>query len=118
MEKKWQHALRELDHLVAACRQRGVRVAIVLIPDEFQVNVAVLDEAQHLAGLTRGQIDLDLPQRRLLAFFAQRGVPCLDLLPALRTVPDTYARYDTHWNVTGNRVAGQQIARWLPEVLR
>jgi hypothetical protein len=118
MDKKWQRTLHELGRIVAACRQHGTRVAVVLIPDEFQVNAAVLQDALQEAGLTPGQIDLDLPQRRLREFFDQQAVACLDLLPAFRGVPDTYAPRDTHWNVAGNHLAARQIGQWLPEVLR
>jgi hypothetical protein len=115
LEKKWQRTLEELEHIIGECRQHGVRVAVVLIPDEFQVNATVLGEALAEAGLAREQIDLDLPQRRLLEFFAQRGVPCLDLLPAFQSVSDTYAPRDTHWNVKGNHLAARHIAEWLPK---
>jgi hypothetical protein len=113
MEKKWQLVLGELDRLVASCQHRQVRLAVVLIPDEFQVNSAVLDEALTQAGWQRGQVDLEAPQRRLTAFFAARHVPCLDLLPALRAAPQTYAPHDTHWNVLGNHLAAHEIAVWL-----
>jgi hypothetical protein len=113
LEKKWLRILEELDRIVAGCRQRGVRVAVVLIPDEFQVNAAVLAAALDEAGLTQEQIDLDLPQRRLLEFFGHRGVPCLDLLPAFRSVQGTYAPRDTHWNVPGNALAARHIAQWV-----
>ncbi len=118
LEKKWRRALDHLERLVADCRQRKVPVAVVLIPDEFQVNSAVLAEAMAEAGLSRREIDLDLPQRRLAAFFAERDVPCLDLLPAFRGVADTYAVRDTHWNRRGNRLAAQRIAAWLAGFIR
>jgi hypothetical protein len=117
LERKWQRALAHLDRLVNDCRARAVPVAFVLIPDEFQVNPAVLEQAACDANLARGPLDLDLPQRRLCAFCANRDVPCLDLLPAFRGVPDTYAPRDTHWNVRGNRLAAAAIAEWLRERL-
>jgi hypothetical protein len=113
MEKKWQQAIGELERIAASCRQRDVPLAVVLIPDEFQVNETVLAEAMVEAGLTREQLDLEGPQRRLAALFQARHVPCLDLLPALRERPSTYAPCDTHWNVTGNHLAAGAIARWL-----
>jgi lysophospholipase L1-like esterase len=118
LEKKWRQVLHELERIITACRQRNVRVAIVLIPDEFQVNATVLGDALREACLAREHIDLELPQRRLLEFCARYGVPCLDLLPALRAVPETYAPCDTHWNVAGNHLAARHIAQWLPGVLR
>jgi len=113
MEKKWQSAFNELHAIVQACRQRAVALAVVLIPDEFQVNDVVLLDALGEAGLVRQELDLDGPQRRLQGFFSERGVRCLDLLPAFRRAPNTYAPCDTHWNVAGNRLAAREIAAWL-----
>lgn len=42
LEKKWRQALAELEGIVTSCRRRGVAVAVVLIPDEFQVSESVL----------------------------------------------------------------------------
>jgi SGNH hydrolase-like domain, acetyltransferase AlgX len=113
MERKWRTACNDLLAIVASCRRHGVPLAAVLIPDEFQVNGAVLRDALAEAGLVREQLDLDGPQRRLLELFSESGVPCLDLLPAFLGVPDTYAPYDTHWNSAGNRLAAREIGRWL-----
>jgi hypothetical protein len=113
MEKNWQHALDELERIVVSCHNRQVRLAAVLIPDEFQVNETILDAALAEARLQPGQLDLEGPQRRLAEFFALRQVPCLDLLPALRQAPRSYEPCDTHWNVLGNHVAAREIAIWL-----
>jgi hypothetical protein len=113
LEKKWRRALRDLDRLVTECGRRGVRVGVVLIPDEFQVNPAVLANALEDNRLGRAAVDVELPQRRLAAFFAGRGVPCLDLLPAFAGRPGLYAPNDTHWGVAGNRLAAERIAPWL-----
>ncbi len=88
-------------------------VAFILIPDEFQVNPRVMAEALEPAQLDRGNIDIELPQRRLVAFFAARGVSCLDLLPFFKETPDTYAPRDTHWNIRGNRLAAERISAWM-----
>jgi hypothetical protein len=113
MEKKWRRALGHLQAIITDCRRQGVDVAVVLIPDEFQVNPRVLAQAVHDAGLKPDQIDLDLPQRRLRDFCGGLGVSCLDLRPAFAAVSDTYAVCDTHWNERGNRLAAGQIAQWL-----
>jgi hypothetical protein len=115
MEKKWQQALSHLEQMVIDCKNRRVPVEFVLIPDEFQVNAAVLVRALRDANLNREDVDLDLPQRRLRAFCADHKVPCLDLLPFLEGVPDTYAVRDTHWNVRGNHLSAERIAHWLSQ---
>jgi lysophospholipase L1-like esterase len=113
LEKKWQRALAHLAAIVRECRQRQVPLAVVLIPDEFQVNPAVLAQAVSDTGIAPAAVDVPLPQRRLRAAFAQHGVPCLDLLEHFAGVPDTYAPNDTHWNVAGNQLAAARLAVWL-----
>jgi len=112
LEQKWQRALGYLEQMIEDCRGRQVPIAIVLIPDEFQVNPGVLAEALDAARLSRSDVDLALPQRRLRAFCADRDVPCLDLLPIFAGKTDTYAPRDTHWNKQGNYLAARSLAAW------
>ena len=72
----------------------------------------VLAEALDAARLSRSDVDLALPQRRLRAFCADRDVPCLDLLPIFAGKTDTYAPRDTHWNKQGNHLAARSLAAW------
>jgi hypothetical protein len=113
LEKRWHQALAHLDGIAAGCTKHDCPLFVVLIPDEFQVNPEVLNQALHAAGVQKDRFDRDLPQRRLGAFFAERGVACLDLLPEFRDTRDAYAPYDTHWNVKGNRLAADRIVRWF-----
>lgn len=109
-ERSWDVTLSILGELAD---ETAGALRVVIIPDEFQVNDALFAT---LAAGREGEFDREDPQRRLLAYFAQRGVPCLDLLPALRDAErdeHTYKPRDTHWNARGNRVAAEQIARWL-----
>jgi hypothetical protein len=117
LESKWQRAQGYLGLMIDECRRQQLGVAFVLIPDEFQVNPAVLADAVAGAGMPEEAFDVELPQRRLRNFFAERGVACLDLRPAFLAQPDTYALRDTHWNVRGNRLAAQCISAWLADLL-
>jgi hypothetical protein len=91
---------------------------VLLIPDEFQVE----DETWRLASAVPDgeRFDRDQPQRVLSRWLAEQGIPCLDLLPALRAVPPMpdgrrhlYHLRDTHFNARGNAVAGHELARFL-----
>jgi hypothetical protein len=113
MAKKWRRTLRDLERILASARCHQTTVAIVLIPDEYQVNPAVLAEALRRAGLAAGAIDVPLPQRRLQEFCRRQQVPCLDLLPVLQGRTDAYAPRDTHWNRQGNLAAAKAIHDWL-----
>ena len=100
-----------------------VPFAVLLIPDEFQVEDEVWQKTlEHPACAL--PLDRDLPQRRIRAWLEPRGVPTLDLLPILRAVPaladgnrHLYSLRDTHFNTRGNRVAGEALAEFLAELL-
>lgn len=94
----------------------GDRLRVVLIPDQFQVDDALWQALMAGESGPAGLYARDLPQQRISAFCAERGIPCLDLLPALRAAQreqPVYALRDTHWNARGNRVAGLAIADFL-----
>jgi hypothetical protein len=118
MEKKWQSALSHLRQIVTESQRKQVPVGLVLIPDELQVDTAVLAAALQDANLCYEEVDLDLPQRRLRDFCADQGVPCLDLKPFFDDVPDAYAFRDTHWNVRGNRLAAEKMAAWILQFMK
>jgi SGNH hydrolase-like domain, acetyltransferase AlgX len=113
LDKKWSRALSRMDAILKTCSAAGIRCAVVLIPDEFQVDDGVLESARNCAGIAEGSLDIALPQRRMREFLAARNTPCLDLLPLLKQNRGAYAPRDTHWNVLGNRLAAEAISSWL-----
>jgi hypothetical protein len=91
---------------------------VLLIPDEFQVEDAVWDDA--LSAIARRDFERDLPQRRIVSWLAEHGIEAIDLLPAMRAVepmPDgrrhLYHLRNTHFNTRGNDLAGKELARAL-----
>jgi hypothetical protein len=116
LEKKWQRVFGQLDGVVASCREAGVPAAFLLIPDEGQVNPDVLADLTSSGTVDAEDFDVTRPQRRFRQFCAERGVPCLDLLPAMRGRTDLYVPRNTHWNVAGNRLAARLAGEWLAEV--
>ncbi|MFP6640200.1 MAG: hypothetical protein VCC04_08150, partial [Myxococcota bacterium] len=101
-------------------RQRGEELLIVLIPDEFQVNdrlwLDLLAEESEPDRFRR-----DWPQQTILEHCHSRGIACLDLLPVLRRTEArgrTYKPRDTHWNLRGNRAAGESLGQRLVEMLQ
>jgi hypothetical protein len=116
-EKKWRNAESDLSKIIANCRKQVVPVGFVLIPDEFQVNPRVLQDALDDSHLAPDALAIDYPQRRLTSLCAQYGVPCLDLLPALAHEAGTYTPRDTHWNIRGNQLAGRCVCEWLEKII-
>jgi hypothetical protein len=110
VRREWEQTLQVLDELA---REIGPRLRVAILPDRFQVDDPLF---RRIAGDEAEAFDRELPSRRLRDFFAQRGVPCLDLLPPLRAAEregPTYAALDTHWNERGNDVAAAELLRWL-----
>jgi len=93
-------------------------LAVMLIPDEFQVDDALWQSV--LAGTPGKKLERDRPQRVVASWLAENGMPCLDLLPRMRAVEPlddgkrhVYHLRDTHFNARGNRIAGEALAEFL-----
>jgi hypothetical protein len=93
---------------------KGVPATFVLAPSHVQVyddlwQAAVGDDAR--------ACDRTLPNRRLMALAASRGLRMVDLLPAFvaagRRDPALYYRYEQHWTPAGNALVADLLAREL-----
>jgi hypothetical protein len=116
IERFWTEAEGYLDAFDRTCRESAVPWALVIIPDEFQVDPTVRDEALRRLGAHADDLDLEGPPRRLVRWASDAHVPVLDLLPIfheeqIRRGP-LYIPSDTHWNEAGNQLAGEAIARF------
>ncbi len=116
-ERLWSEAERRLEEFDRICREQGIPWGLVILPEEIQVDAPLRAELLRRIGRSSASYDFEFPDRRLLTFAERRGVPALDLLPALRAAhrPDSvlYFPNDTHWNERGNRIAGEAVARFL-----
>lgn len=115
---------RGLFESLAAIRETAgaTPLAFVLIPDELQVEDALWERIR--TRLADRPLERDLPQRVIGTWLAERGVPYLDLLPALLAEPPLedgarhlYHLRDTHFNARGNRVAGRALAEFVRGLL-
>jgi len=98
-----------------------VPLAFVLIPDEFQVEDPLWKE---IVSESDDDLDLDLSQRKVVAWLDARGRAVLDLLPVLRAVEPfedgwrhLYHLQDTHFNARGNEIAGRALAGFVERLL-
>jgi hypothetical protein len=114
MRRRWRATLRHLDDMLAFCRQRRIAAALVLVPGEFQVCPRLCESLRRQAGCEPGQVDLELPQRKLAQYADQRQVPLLDLLPHLRAASEPcYCRHQSSWNDQGNKLAAEVLGEWI-----
>lgn len=113
LDKKWRRCLDDLDGLLADCRGHQAPAVFVLIPDQGQADPQARQDVFRSGVLDPARFDLDRPQRRFMAFCDERGVPCLDLLPAFCDRAGLYQPRNTHWNIAGHHRAAERLAAWL-----
>ncbi len=98
VRRAMERTAAELGRIAALARERGDAFGLVLFPFRFQVR---LD-------------DRDVPQRRLIEFARERGIPVLDTLLPLKRHPhgELFLDYD-HFTPFGHEVVTEPIADWL-----
>jgi len=91
------------------CEAHGVRFAVALFPQRFQVQERDWRATVAAYGLDPGCFDLMAPNRRIAAFCRRAGIPCLDPTEdfARRFEASWESLYlprgDMHWNARGHR---------------
>jgi hypothetical protein len=98
--------------------RRGVAFAIVILPDEIQVDDRLLARVLHQYGLSRANYIMDLAQTIVQRIAHENGIQCLDLLrgfreAAARGPTPLYVPGNTHWNDEGNQLAASLLRPWL-----
>jgi len=117
-EDAWLVTRRLLLEMDRVAREAGARLALLLVPADFQVDPRLL------ASVEAAYPDLALDplriNRELEAFAAQAGIPLLDPTPAFAREhsagrPMYYAIEDHHWNAAGHALATELLAEFLDE---
>ncbi len=112
-----------VDQLHREVRQDGARFGVVLVSPKSLIEFLQMSPAerevvyQDLPGMRRAE-EIEPPNQQIAERLARQEIPVLDLLlPFLEQSEqgDTplYFQDDRHWNVAGNRLAGQTIYHWL-----
>ena len=110
-------AMGAIEKIASICQQRSVPLAVVLIPDETQLNPEL--QATLLATYRiyrESRMDYLQPNRMLAERLDHGGIPFLDLYPAFAEAARTQRLYkplDSHWNIAGNRLAAERITDFL-----
>lgn len=109
-------ALGRMRDLAAAA---GARFAVVLIPDELQVDPELRREVLALPpARDAADFDWERPNRVLAEGLAEEGVPVLDLTAPFLAAAGGQRLYrlnDSHWNLAGNALAARLLSEWLAD---
>ncbi len=116
----WQGVEAALEELVGTIELDDHRVMLALAPSRLQVHPDELADFARRAGRPASDFDPDHPRHRLDSYAARRRIAVIDLTGRLREAAAAgtrlYMRNDTHWNLAGNRIAGEELARRLLEL--
>ena len=93
----WAKVLAEIDALHAATKQDGCDLSVLVFPFRFQLDPGA---------------PAPIAQRSLFQECHKRGIPCMDLLPALRAVGSDAFIDDSHLSPAGAAVVAREIIRW------
>jgi SGNH hydrolase-like domain, acetyltransferase AlgX len=113
-ERDFDEAISALQRIKAICNRNGIKLSIVIIPDELQVNADLRERLFGEFKIAPGTVDMELPNKRLAGALQKQGIDYLDLLPdfaAASSRERLYRPNDGHWNIRGNAVAAKLITR-------
>ena len=117
-EKDFETAMKFLVKIKQLCDQHHIALAVVLIPDDVQVDRTLQARVLKLKEVNSKPDDFDftLPNRLLATRLKQQNIECLDLLDEFARAGNGTVLYkpnDSHWNIAGNQLAADTIARDL-----
>jgi acetyltransferase AlgX (SGNH hydrolase-like protein) len=107
-------AMTYLEKIQALCKERGVQLVVVLIPDELQINreLQKIVRAKFHPHVADNDWDPLMPNRTLAVRLSKAGIDTIDLYDSLAATgaqKRLYKPRDTHWNIAGNQLAANVI---------
>jgi len=120
-DRRAREVLQVLARFHAEVTSDGSRFLVLLIPDQVQVDDALRARVLEQLGVATADVEVDRPQRLLTRLLDERGIESFDLLPLFRERALSEPLYwlgDTHWNVEGNALAADALARHVERWIR
>ncbi len=115
--EKWvRNAVKYVKEIDRICVFKKVRLLIVLIPDELQIDSDLQRAVIQKWKVPPRDMDFSLPNKMLSLELEQAGLTYVDLMEPFRRVSShtrLYKPYDTHWNIAGNRLAAEIIYHYI-----
>ena len=112
----WKTTGQLLDQLARVAENYNARYVMVIHPDQFQVEPRLIRETNETQPITLNEFDIRQPQRLLLEYCDDRGIACLDLLPAFQergSDGGLYAPDGQQYSEAGHQLVAREIERFL-----
>jgi hypothetical protein len=118
--RSFDAAVDSLKQIQDICNKNGIKLVVVIIPDEMQVNPPLETDVKRQLSVKEGKWDITLPNARLAKKLNDMGVDYLDLYPILLKKSQEgplYRPRDSHWNIAGNQFAANIIQSHIRKYL-
>lgn len=110
---QWERTKKTLAEFKQVLAARNIRFFLVLLPDHIQVDAQLRREFLDARGAGQQLFDFARPQRLLVEWSKENGVPVLDLLPLFQQPGSEgeklYYDTDLHMTESGHRLAFEGI---------
>lgn len=120
--KLLQRALYYLKQINNICTKKGIKLIIVIIPDELQINRSLQIDVQtkYFSDIDNDRWDFTRPNTMLSKELDQLGIDNIDLFKyfTAESSSQLYRPRDTHWNIAGNQLAADVIGKYLRKYLK
>jgi len=117
--RKGYQGFVKLAKALNAQARKGTKILFMISPSQIQIDKEFQERLRGRFGLDFTRYDLDLPdyliQETIEAVCPQASIlrPKAALVCAIRKGKDLYYPHDIHWNVEGNKLVGQTLARFM-----
>jgi hypothetical protein len=101
----------ELAAMRAMAATMGAEFAVLILPDENQINPAL--QQRVIAASELDLYDFDQPQQWLNEQLAPQSITTLDLLDVIRADERCLYMNDTHWIPAGHELVAEQVLEFL-----
>lgn len=112
----YDRTLVEIDRMRRFAAERGAEFAVLLLPDEYQLDAALRAENHRRHGTEEKDLEPDLVQRRITQSLGKSGIVVIDPLDAFRRgyEPGRYfIPFDTHYDEAGNALVAAALLDFL-----
>ena len=113
--------LAPVEEMRNICKEQGIPFAVVIIPDEVQVNKELQQKVRAALAVQDSGWNTTLPNEQLAAELQNKGIAFLDLLPFFAEKAKTERLYrlrDSHWNIAGNQLAADIIQEYISNTVQ
>jgi hypothetical protein len=113
-ELDFDATFRILQRIKTICDRKAIKLTIVIVPDELQVNIDLRERMLRRFKIPAESLDIELPNKRLATALQEQGIDYIDLLAdfaAASSRERLYRPNDSHWNIRGNALAAEIITR-------